>query len=224
MEIKIGKKLTVTRYFEDGFEEREVDIDDYKECLDPDGPCSQKRIYEELKEILDGNVLVKDEDLREVSKKVNPIIWEALRNEEIKYTADYIDTLLNNERESKIDIVYDENQYENRNIFDKIKGLPFIRKGLNKKETEIIGRWAYKDVEKSKIARKIPKRDKKAEKLNAPDPKTLNGHSEFVKRLEQMSKITEDPDKDKAPRDIEKENVAKAKKQIEQSDDYLDRF
>ena len=92
------------------------------------------------------------------------------------------------------------------------------------KETEIIGRWAYKDVEKSKIARKIPKIDKKAEKLNAPDPKTLNGHSEFVKRLEQMAKINEDPDKDKDPRDIEKENTIKAKKQIEQSDDYLDRF
>ena len=39
-----------------------------------------------------------------------------------------------------------------------------------------------------------------------------------------MAKINEDPDKDKDPRDIEKENTIKAKKQIEQSDDYLDRF
>lgn len=223
LEIRIGKNLTVTRYTEKGYTEEEIPMEDYKDSL----YRTPENIYNELCKKLKLNPEKEDKEIREISEKVNPIVWEALRTVDTEYLANYIDRLLDNDvKKSKIDIIYDENEYGNRSIFDKIKSFRFVDKALNKKEIEKIERYAHTDVERRKIARIIPKRDKKAKQLDpAKDPVKNNGRSEFIKRLESIEAIgINDPDQGKDASVIEKENRTKKQAENEKSDDYLDRF
>lgn len=225
LEIRIGKNLTVTHYKQDGsFNEVEVPLGDYKFSLDriPEQACG------EMRESCQFNPELTAKEIEKLNKKMNPVVWEALRKfNNLQYIENYVDTLLNEDPDnSKIDIVYDENDYKTRGIIDRIKSIGFIHKALNKKEIEKIERLADKDIDTLKMARKILKIDKKAKQLDpAKDPVKNNGRSEFIKRLESIEAIgINDPDQGKDASVIEKENRTKKQAENEKSDDYLDRF
>jgi hypothetical protein len=224
LEIRIGKDLTVTHYTKTGYKEEVIPIGDYKDSL----KRTPEQIYDELcrKLKVDPNKDNKDnKEIMEISEKVNPIIWEALRTVDTEYLANYIDRLMDNDIEkSKIDIIYDEDQYKTRSIFDRVKSLGFVYKALNKKEIEKIERYAYRDVNERKIARMIPKRDKKTKKLKSENEPMKDGKSEFIERLKKIDKINDDPEQGKDSSTIERENKTKKKIENEKSDDYLDRF
>ena len=233
VKINIGKEVTYSFEKDGQTIEGKLDLKTLKKQLDPDIAIDIARKLRNLQGIKaeDKDYDEKMKKTNELAKKVNPIIFEALYKLDIEigkdqseYLINYLKTIIKNDPSMlKTDIVYDENRYKKRSIFDRIKSLSFIDKSLNKKEINKIDQYAEKD-ENDKFARIIRMTKKEPKKLGNGQQTTEESktHSDYVKKLHSISQMQiDDPDDKLTPQQIEQK---KARQQQESSTDYIDRF